>query len=196
MNRLTSLQAKRFSRRVALLRRKAFHRFGFTLIELVCALALGAMVVTLLCGMVANMSGREKTWRKKYPDDAWVHRVREQMERDFALAREVRWTKQRIELQGYGPVDPGSNLARPSEIVYLLRKTEDGTLLLRAARDLLEPNRPPKRSVIAEGIVSFAWSTGNRQGVNPGVVILTLNVRQNDQLKSYSFPLARQGVQP
>lgn len=177
------------------IRLKLAPALGFTLIELVCALALGAMVVTLLCGMVARMSQREKAWREKYPDISWVHRVREQIEQDFALSREVRWTHDRIEMQGYGPVDPGSNLARPSEIVYLIRQTGHQPLLLRAARDLLQPNSPVQRTVLAEGIDSFQWETGNRQGVNPGVVVLTLSVRQGEQLQDYSFPLVRQGVE-
>lgn len=170
--------------------------FGFTLIELVCALALGALVVSLLFGLVANLSRRERLWREKYPDDAWIYRVREQLERDFALAREVRWSRDRIELQGYGPVDPGSNLARPSEIVYLLRKHTDRTLLLRAANDLLEPAVEPNRTVMAEGIRGFSFKTGNRQGVYPGVVVLTVDFEDTPRKASYSFPLVRQGVIP
>lgn len=172
-------------------------RKGLTLIELICALLLGAMVVSLLCGIVATMSRREREMRESWPDEGWLRRVRRQMERDFANSRAIRLDPGRLILDGYAAIDVGARRLEPSVVWYEVSVAEDGEpSLLRRARAVGGANPHESTTVMCVGVEQFLWQLGSTHDVDPGVLLVTMKVQGDDAGKSrpYVFPLVRQGV--
>lgn len=172
-------------------------RDGLTLIELMCALLLGAMVVSLLCGVVATMSRRERELRESWPDEGWLRRVRRQMEYDFANSRSVRLDSGRLLLDGYAAVDVGESRLGPSVVWYEVVMPEAGEpRLLRQARAVGGLNAPASTTVMCFGVEQFSWQLGSAHDVDPGLLVVTMKVQIDDMVGSrlYTFPLVRQGV--
>jgi len=173
------------------------NRTGLTLIELLCALLLGAMVVSLLCGMVATMSRREREMRESWPDEGWVHRVRRQMEHDFANSRTVRLDSGRLVLDGYAAVEIGEQRLGPSVVSYEVVVPEAGEAkLLRRAREIGGVNNFETTTIMCCDVERFSWQLGSAHDVDPGLLVVTMHVRDSDRsgLRPYVFPLVRQGV--
>jgi prepilin-type N-terminal cleavage/methylation domain-containing protein len=172
-------------------------RHGLTLIELMCALLLGAMVVSLLCGVVATMSRREREMRESWPDEGWLRRVRRQMEHDFANSRSVRLDSGRLLLDGYAAVEVGESRLGPSVVWYEVVVPEEGEpRLLRRARAVGGVDPQESTTVMCFGVEQFSWQLGSAHDVDPGLLMVTMKVQGDDMGGSrlHVFPLVRQGV--
>lgn len=95
-------------------------RRGLTLIELVVATALAALLMAAVAGVMRSLVMQKKVLLSNDPPTPWKDRLRDQLRWDFANARRFSAEAARLRLVGYGGADfdTGALTQRPTEVVY------------------------------------------------------------------------------
>jgi len=111
--------------------------FAFTLIELVVALVLGSLLLTLLMAVMR----RSFTQLRVASDDTSLVKstlLIDQLRRDFTNARRLRVGVNAFELTGFIHRDPETMIATqlPARAVYEVQPWGDSTMLVRVQSDL------------------------------------------------------------
>jgi prepilin-type N-terminal cleavage/methylation domain-containing protein len=107
-------------------------RRGFTLIEMVVALTLSAILLVILNGVLQRCFAEMRAAQ----NDPLVHSTTllvEQLRRDFTNARQLRMGPNRFELVGFLQRDTKSLVSTqlPARVVYEIRKNGKQALLIR-----------------------------------------------------------------
>jgi hypothetical protein len=94
-----------------------------TLIELMAASALAALLMTAMFGLLRAMSVQRNTLFKNRVIEPWRDQLVEQLRWDFSNARQMSVTPEELHLVGYGGCDFATKAAtlRPTEIIYSIK---------------------------------------------------------------------------
>lgn len=131
---------------------------GFTLVELLAATALAAALMAGVLAVTASLGRGEKTRGAHDPRPAWRDEAAEMLAWDLRNAEDVRWGKDRLELRGYGSLDPATLVAtqRSVRVTYSLRRVGEAWWLYRAQspRDASAQERPWSEPICG-GVAGF-----------------------------------------
>jgi|GEM_PF-3950010 len=113
-------------------------RHTFTIIELLVALAISALLITATLGVVANMSRDLDRLKKVHHKPAWQVNLEQQLQRDLANARRYELTPTQLTLIGHAAsTSPTSTpTLRPSRIEYEILSDNDESWLIRRAEEI------------------------------------------------------------
>lgn len=129
---------------------------GMTLIELMVASALAAMLMVALTGVLRSLVIQQRTIAEGGLAMAWKDRLLEQMRWDLTNARRFSAEPSRLRLVGYGGRDfnSGNVAQRPAEVVY---EVIDGNWLVRHEIHLDASTLHNRRSdLVCKGIGAMA----------------------------------------
>jgi type II secretory pathway component PulJ len=136
---------------------------GFTLIEMIAACALAAVLLLVLAKVTAGLRVAAAVHAEGEPT-AWRRGLLDQLQRDLDLSTEQTADSQGTELELMGPLDCGISAAastglapRPARVVYRLVGEEPRRALIRETSDLLNRgNHNVRRDLLAVGVTH--WS--------------------------------------
>ena len=108
-------------------------RLGLTLLELVAATLLAAMLCVAVMGITADSARRHQAVVSQIPTKPWLAQLSEQIRWDILQARSFRVQSDGLELHGFGSRDFGTSVAYhgPAIITYQIIKVGDVRWLLR-----------------------------------------------------------------
>jgi len=134
-------------------------RQGFTMIELLAASTLTAMMMVFVLGSVSGLTVRQKELEKSDRSPSWKNRLVEQLRWDLTNAEIVEVQANRLLLTGFGGRDwkTGNPTQRRTEIVYEVKLTNNHGRLMRHETHVDELTNTNRRSdLMALGIASIA----------------------------------------
>ncbi|MEQ1824849.1 MAG: prepilin-type N-terminal cleavage/methylation domain-containing protein [Pirellula sp.] len=107
-------------------------RRGFTLIEMVVALLLGALLFAVMTSVLRRSFAEIKASQTD-PSIGKIPMLLEQLSRDITNARQIRVGVNRFELIGFIHRDPSTLIAthRPARVLYEIRRRGSQSLLVR-----------------------------------------------------------------
>ena len=114
-------------------RNQLLRRSGFTLLELVAATLLAAMLCVAVMGITANSARQSREIKNQFPARPWLAPLAEQIHWDIVQARSFRVRPDSIELHGFGGRDFTTAVAYhgPTVVTYQIVKDGDVHWLLR-----------------------------------------------------------------
>ncbi len=130
-------------------------RSGMTLIELLAATVLAALVMIATLGVIRSLATARKALDEAAVCQPWKRRLAEQLRADLLQSRLLKWDAQQLRLRGYAGRHPVTGVAtqRPTEIVYAVRECGTRAFLVRVETALDAPSLGNHRSELAaEGI--------------------------------------------
>ncbi len=150
---------------------------AFTVVELLIATALSAMLVVSIMGLLGTMKLQCRQLVKRTPVRPWQPLLADRIRRDLANARRLTVMRDQFVLVGYMGTrgrDHFSTL-RAAEVTYRVARTANISCLLRDERPLdAMTNSLGTRQLLATGISGFrfvprrqASSNGEYSGVVP-----------------------------
>ncbi len=151
-------------------------RDAMTLIELLAALTLSAMLMAVLLAMLGQHSRINKRLIEGQPFEPWKTRLREQVESDYLGCRHVQIHSDRLVFQGYSDSGLGRS-SGPSTITWSITPSEHGNLLFRERTDLLsaQTNRT-HREFVCRGVNEFQSQTRLTTDVAPGILRISIRI--------------------
>ena len=138
---------------------KASRRAGFTLLEMIVACVLMAVLMTVVV-RVLNVVLRESR-DENYGNQAFVAEIlAAQIRRDVTNARQYRFTPSRLELLGFVAQEQhtGKPLLTQAIASYRIQPTSEGTVLVREQRASVAASRSFTQPVWA-GATSISFAT-------------------------------------
>jgi len=110
---------------------------GFTLLELLISLVLGALLLGALAGVLRRSFAEIAIAHSDDPSVAHLSLLIEQFDRDMTNARYMRVGNNRLELVGFIHRDPITLIAthRTARVVYEVRRNGRQSMLVRIQRD-------------------------------------------------------------
>lgn len=179
---------------------------AFTLTEILAALVLATLVMTLLMGLTARISRTNKGIVLRRPDNTWQTQLKENLQSDFENCRSITVTPGEITFECYAVprvVDlsfltevPAGHL--PVQVTYTTVETRHGWSLLRNEKLLGYGDMDFEKSVLmAKGIQRFRTIDDLSTNAAPPVLRLELEGEAfvNDE-KKIQFNLVRHGGIP
>lgn len=126
---------------------------GFTLVELMAALVLSALLTTAVIGVLKGMVQQRKLLPESHWADGWKLQLKETLHADFAHARRMHSDSQRVILLGYGSRDAanGAVTHRPVEVTYEIEAVA-GRAWLTRTEQFVGSQAAPVRELVAHGI--------------------------------------------
>ena len=163
--------------------RKHIKRSGFTLTEILTALVLATMVLTLLMGLTGRISRTNRGIIQRRPDSSWQTQLLENLQADFENCRSITVTPRQIVFVGYSIpriVDlsvlsevPAGHL--PIEVVYETVEKKDTWWLIRKEKLAGYIDSDFEQSTLmANGIARFRLLDELQTDVAPPVLRLVL----------------------
>jgi prepilin-type N-terminal cleavage/methylation domain-containing protein len=109
------------------------NRAGMTLIELLAASALAALLMVSILGVLRSLRVQSRVLLADDPVESWKLQLREQLQWDLTNARKMSWRPDRLCLRGYGGRETVTDRAtlRPTEVIYSVREVGDRHWLVR-----------------------------------------------------------------
>lgn len=163
------MHARRTGPRVLRWRRPTERAGGFTLIEVVLATALAATLMIAILGVTATLGRTHRAMTHTAASRERHAELIELLRRDLSHAQETRLGKNRVELVGFGSLDPSTlePAQRPARVVYRLGDGDGASLLVRE-QTLLDEPRHVWNETVGWGVAAFELvrafeSTGERQ---------------------------------
>lgn len=171
------------------------NRQGMTLIELLAALTLSAMLMAVLLGMVSQQTRVNRQLQTEKPFLPWISQLKTQIQSDYAGCRHILFESDRIVINGYSRLDSDRTglISGPSEIHYYIVSTEDENLLYRQRVNLLS-NQTDRttRELVCRQVNRFRLPSRLSTDVAPGVLRLELELSDRDT--PVKLALVRHGV--
>lgn len=127
---------------------------GFTLIELIAATALGALLMILLTGVLRSIVLQQRRAHRVAAQVPPSVILADQIRRDLQNARSVASDAQSLSLTGLLGQDPTSRLPtqRPARVIYTIQRISGTTYLVRTLeQDVEQRGRQTIRSVLWRG---------------------------------------------
>lgn len=168
-------------------------RKGMTLIELLAALSLSAMLMAVLLSIVTQQVKTSKLLRESRPLESWKRVLQRQLEEDYVGCRQVLLTPNRLTFEGYTAVQGinGSGTA-PTRIDYLITATSDGNMLVRGETNMLSVQTDRTRhEFVCRDAVGFSTSTELGTDVAPGVLNVQLTFSDESKTRPMNLSLVR-----
>lgn len=169
-------------------------RLGMTLVELLAALTLSAMLMAVLLGMISQQSQLNKQLQAKRPFMPWQSHLRKQLQSDYAGCRHFLLKPDRIVFEGYSRFDDDkTGLATgPSSIQYYIVSSNGESLLFRERTDLMsiQPDRVT-RELVCSSASQFRLESELSMDVAPGVLRMKLDLAKGKN--SIQLVLVRHG---
>lgn len=121
---------------------------GLTILELLVALTLSAMLLTALVGVMSALQRQQTIVVEKHPYRPWRRAAMNQLHWDFQNAKWVAQTDDGLHLVGYGGRDfqSGHVNHRPAQIDYLIVGNDDRRWLCRRERHTDEFSNKTERT--------------------------------------------------
>ena len=171
------------------------NRQGMTLIELLAALTLSAMLMAVLLGMVSQQVRVNKRLQSEKPFLPWISQLKTQLQSDYSGCRHLLFEPNRIVISGYSRLDSDRTglISGPSDIRYYIVSTEGENLLYRERVNLLS-NQTDRisRELVCRSVDRFSLASQLSTDVAPGVLRLQLSLSDRDA--PVEFALVRHGV--
>jgi type II secretory pathway component PulJ len=152
----------------------AHRRSAFTLVELLAALSLTALLTAGLAGSLRGLNAQRKITADKLADRPARRRFLAQLEREIAQANHLRAAPNRLVIVGFGSLDPSdsSNSHQPIEIEYAIETISNRSELVRRQRAVPQLNnqRRPAESILAD-VTTFQVSALEENGAKDGTAV-------------------------
>jgi hypothetical protein len=109
-----------------------------TLIELLAASVLAALLAAALVGVLQSIHRQRQAVADSLDSEVWTRRLEARLRWDLMNARQMHVRPDRMVLIGYGSRDPVTGVAThaPSEVIYSVTQAGTRTWLVRTERDL------------------------------------------------------------
>jgi|GEM_PF-5003387 len=113
--------------------RPASRMAAMTLVELLAATALAAVLMTAVAGVLRLLAVERRALDDHRTPPAWKEQLLEQLRWDLANSRSMRVARTKLQLTGYAGCDfqTGAVTHRPAEVIYELRRQNARDWLVR-----------------------------------------------------------------
>ena len=173
-------------------------RSGFTLVELVAAMAISVLLMVTVMGLAARLSIASKKVRESHPVNSWKTILQSRIESDYRGARAivVRPTEILIDVVG-SPIkdelDDSFLLPMPKRIRYSIRSNDQESWLIRSEQLLVgNAYRGQTNEWMANDVVGFRSDQVLATDVAPGV--FGLEIELMNQAERLELTLVRHGA--
>ena len=143
------------------------NRHALTLVELLVAAALAAMLLTTTMGILKTLVAKRKVLVDGSALAAWHRPLEDQLRWDLANARRYEFNAQRLRLVGYGARDFDTHVAthRQSEVVYqVVRLAQNSWLWREEIQPEINSNRNRRREIVCCGVTGLAMQIPGQAG--------------------------------
>lgn len=159
-----------------------------TLVELLPALALAALLLAALMGVVKGLAQQRRALAER-ESPAWRQAFLEQLRWDLLHARQMRSTPTRLTLEGFAARDfaTGEATHRPTRVEYYIVEAGTQTWLLRQEAHLDELTNQHQRAELvclnatSLTVESLQTQAAGQAGVAAGAVPLAVRVQLSVQ---------------
>jgi hypothetical protein len=129
-------------------------RHGLTMVEVLAATLLAALLMSAVLGVLKAVTGHQKTFTRGL-QKSWHSQLCALLEWDLTNSKTVLETADGFELRGFAgrDLDSGMALHCRTSIVYAVKKTRDESCLVRTETHLDAPNLDGVRSELVLGHV-------------------------------------------
>lgn len=171
------------------------NRHGMTLIELISALALSALLMAVLMGTISQQVKATATIREKRPFEPWKTLLVQQLEKDFSGCRHVVVRPNRLVFDGYAAFEQDVTVSSgPSRIEYFLSADHDGNRMMRKQEDLLSVQSDRTRmELVCHNVSRIETSTRLSTDVAPAVLDITISFTDSSGVDPVHAVLVRHG---
>ena len=139
-------------------------RFGFTLLEVLCATLLATMLLVAVLGVVAGLAKAERTLQKSSPAPDWCDRLGSRIERDLGAASTWRPLADGFLLEGVMGSDAnGATTWTEASVSYRVVGSPLGKVLVRSEQDA-DPRVGARLELVVSGVSHLA-------AVAPGEIV-------------------------
>jgi hypothetical protein len=148
-------------------------RRGLTMVEVLAATLLSALLMAAVLGVLKGVTGHQKVFTKDF-HESWQSRLGALLEWDLSNSKTVLVTADGFELRGFAGRDfvSGLPLHCRTSIQYVVKKVRDESCLVRAETHLDAPNLDSQRSELVltrvEQIVLGESAGATSKAVKPG----------------------------
>ena len=135
---------------------------GFSVIEILVATTLAAMLMIATLGLSSSISKTNKIFEKIDSEPAWVTQFCELLQWDLANATKIQTGKNKIILEGYGTLDRRHYAPNHSRVrvTYILKKLGEHNWVVREQEKLDDlTNRNRWADFVCTGVASFQAKT-------------------------------------
>lgn len=163
---------------------------GFTLVELLAALMLAALLMAGMTGIAGHLAKQKRQLEATHNPLAWLVQLEERLSRDYRNCSRILVRPRSIELRGFSYTHFGSGRAEhlPVEVRYELVRQQTGDLLVRTERHLDEvAGKNQRRELLCIGVERFELVSDLELDVPPGV--LELNLKGIAEERSFLIPI-------
>lgn len=174
-------------------------RTGFTLVELLAALAISSLLLVCVMGLSVRLAQGAKAVREQHSKSPWLDVLQHRLQTDYQNARSVVIRPSEITIEGKGTLaDAKSNdgflMQLPMRISYTISNFEDDIyVLVRTERSLVNVGQGGVQSeLLATGLTGFQSDQILATDVAPGV--LGLQIFKLNEAEPIQLNLIRHGV--
>jgi prepilin-type N-terminal cleavage/methylation domain-containing protein len=175
---------------------------AFTLTEILAALVLASLVLTLLMGLTARIAKTNLGIVQRRPDNTWLTQLQESFQADFESCRSITVSPRQIVLDGYSiPRNisfaemlelPAAHL--PLRVTYEVVELGGQWWIKRTEKIKGSTESEFSKSVLmASGFSGFALKDQLQTDAAPPVLRLKLVSSETSRIDSVSFNLVRHG---
>lgn len=133
-------------------------RLGMTVIELLVATTLAAMLMVVLLAVLGTIDIQRRELLENAPQPLWHNRLADQLTWDMTHASRLNWREGRLDLHGLGSrdFDTGTATHRPAHVVYFIRQIGETSWLLRRETHLSDLTlAKPRVELLCAGVSSI-----------------------------------------
>ncbi len=171
-------------------------RNALTLVELLAALTLSAMIMAVLFGLVAKLSLARDVLKEQKPFEPWKSILKDQLRRDYVGCRSVLVSAKRIRMDGYAEfIDyDGQRRTGPCTTEYYIVAGENENWVFREQRNiLLTPPDSVRKELVCRSISNFRSLDELSTDVAPGVLRIKLSESSTTSIQTGDSANPRSG---
>lgn len=132
-------------------------RGAFTLVELLAASTLTALVMVAVLGIIGGLSARQRELAQYDSNAAWKSRFRQQLQWDLANARAIQILPNAFVLTGFASRDLNSGMAthKATKIVYWCKAVAGHDCLVRTETSLEDPAADDQEEYVCDQVANL-----------------------------------------
>ncbi len=156
-------------------------RQGLTLVELLAALTLSVILLSVTMGLSSRLSRNQELLKNEFPFDSLRWRLEAQINDDYQNSRSIIVDMERSEVsmltcRSFNPDGVTMNQL-PSAVVYRLVRTDKESYLVRTERCLISNSqRWVDRSIVCRGVRRFGTASRLETDYPPPSLILRVEL--------------------
>lgn len=169
--------------------RASRNRSAFSLVELLAALTLSAMIIAVISGLVVKMSLTRDTVIRERPFEPWKSLLLGQLQSDYSGCRSVKIDSRNLTIEGYATFAglDGVSSVVPSTIQYKCISNDRGNWMYREQTNhLATPPDNKHKELVCRSLMGFQDLSGLTTDVAPGTIELGLISASTDNERSLS----------